>query len=34
MTIKYLSISGGGIPQIFVTYGILKYLSKKKKYKL
>ena len=30
MTIKYLSIAGGGFPQVFVTYGILKYLSKKK----
>ena len=30
MTIKYLSISGGGFPQVFITYGILKYLSTKK----
>tara|TARA_Y100000768_G_scaffold340874_1_gene285016 strand:+ start:819 stop:1973 length:1155 start_codon:yes stop_codon:yes gene_type:complete len=30
MTIKYLSIPGGGFPQVFMNYGILKYLSKKK----
>lgn len=30
MTIKYLSVCGGGFPQILVTYGIFKYLSVKK----
>ena len=30
MTIKYLSIAGGGFPQVLTCYGILKYLSKKK----